>query len=135
MIYSYNPEDDCEMCSWYIGIPGLPVYVQGDYIIISSVRYNSNNDPNLHIYKISDLLYERKIPEDDTSIQYYHIEGDHIIILDGEGTVYLYKISDPSYEKIISIECEIVWVDENYVYIYKGEELRAILFSVIEEAD
>ena len=184
MIYNYYPEDECEMCPWYTGILGLPVYVQGDYIIISSGRYNSYNDPNLFIYKLSDPLYERRIPEDDTTTQYYHIEGDYIITSDsgivyvyklsdslyqrkitrsdlepsdrfasevfvvgdfvvimdsdyndGEGAVYLYRLSNPSYEKIISIGCENIWADENYVYLYNGEELQAILLSAIEETD
>ena len=137
--------------SWFSG--GYRVEVSEDYLFVVSGEYNDGQGA-IDVYKLSDPTYERRItgsnsvPGDrfGSSMQ---IEGDNIIVVcqgdeyhdPREGKVYIYKISDPTYERKllgsdtladdlfgarVHVEGDYIFISASYhndrrgaVYIYK----------------
>ena len=96
---------------------GNALSISGDIIVVGSpgAVVNGNIDGSVYIYKISDPTYERKITPSDAGTNDYFgkalsISGDIIVVGSpydddngsSSGSVYIYKISDPTYERKIT---------------------------------
>ena len=98
-------------------VPAVAFDQEGDIIVVGSpgAFVNGSSSGSVDIYKISDPTYERKITPSDAGTNDYFgkalsISGDIIVIGkpydddngSSSGSVYIYKISDPTYERKIT---------------------------------
>ena len=98
-------------------VPAVAFDQEGDIIVVGSpgAFVNGSSSGSVDIYKISDPTYERKITPSDGGTNGYFgnalsISGDIIVVGSpgdddkgsSSGSVYIYKISDPTYERKIT---------------------------------